>query len=73
MIATLYLVMVMVMVGMNYKLKARGGKKVKEGSGIEEEGKTVVKSSSISFTEGRGTFSTLVSASTKSIKSKVDV
>ena len=64
---------VVVLVGMNYKLKDRGGKKVKEGSGIGEEGKTVIKSSSVSFTDGRGTFSTLVSASTKSIRGKVDV
>jgi hypothetical protein len=61
--------MVVVMVGMNYKLKERG----KEGGGKEEEEKRVIKSSSVSFTEGRGTFSTLVSTSTKYEKRKVDL
>ena len=68
-IGTLYLVMVVVMVGMNYKMKERS----KDGDGKEEKVKSVTKSSSVSFTEGRGTFSTLVYASTKTIKRKVDV
>ena len=58
------------MVGMNYKLKER---KVRAGNGREggnEEGKRLIKSSSVCFTERRGTFSTLVSASTKFVKVK---
>ena len=58
------------MVGMNYKLKERKIRELPMGEGEE---KRVIKSSSVSFTEGRGTFSTLVSASTKTIKRKVDV
>ena len=68
-IATLYLVMVVVMVGMNYKLKERG----REKSWKEEKVKRVIKSSSVSFTEGRGIFSTIVSASTMCGKRNVNV
>ena len=61
------------MVGMSYKLKerkVRGVKRVEEGS---EEGKQLIKSSSVCFIEGRGTSSTHVSASNMSVKRKVDV
>ena len=67
-VACLYLVLVVVMVGMNYKLKER---KIRELPMGEGEDKRVIKSSSVSFTEGRGTFSTLVSASP--ICSKINV
>jgi hypothetical protein len=69
-VACLYLAMVVVMVGMNYKLKERKQRGVPMGEGEE---KKVIKSSSVSFTEGRGVFSTLVSASTRCGKRNLDV
>ena len=72
-VASLYILMVAVVVGMSYKLKER---KVRGVRGVEEEseeGKQLIKSSSVCFTEGRGTSSTHVSASNKFVKRKVDV
>ena len=70
-VACVYLAMVVVMVGMNYKLKER---KIREVSIGEGEKKRVSKSSSVSFTEGKGAFGTLVSAitSTRCGKRSVD-
>ena len=72
-VASLYLVMVVVVVGMNYRMKGR-----KEGEdNIEEtnkgEGRKVIQSSSVSFTERRGTFISIVSPCTKQSRKKVDV
>ena len=69
-VACVYLAMVVVMVGMNYKLKER---KIRELPMEEGEEKRVIKSSSVSFTEGRGTFSNLVSASTMCSKINVNI
>ena len=61
------------MVGLNYNLKERTKREGERGGDKEGEGRQVIRSSSVSFTEGRGTFSTLVSASTRALKKKVDV
>ena len=73
MVASLYIVMVVLVVGMNYKLKERKQRKVDHGEGREMEGTKLIKSSSVSFTEGRGAFSTLVSATSKQCGTKVYV
>ena len=71
-VACVYLAMVVVMVGMNYKLKERNIREVSMG---KEEKKRVSKSSSVSFTERKGGFRTLVSAitTTRCGKRSVDV
>ena len=65
--------MVVVMVGMNYKLKRRKRRKMSVGEVNDENEGHLRNSSSVSFTEGRGTFSTLVSESKKCAKVKEDV
>ena len=64
----MYLVVVMVVVGLNYKLKEK-----RDGEESEGEGRKLIKSSSVSFSERRGAFSTLVSASTRQGKRRVEV
>ena len=56
----------MVMVGINYKLKERNVREVPMGEREKSD-------QSVSFTEGRGAFSTLVSATTMYGKRNVDV
>ena len=62
--------MVVVMVGMNYKLKERNKSKGDEKERNEQQ---VINTSSVSFTEGRGTFSTLFSTSHMHGGRKIDV
>ena len=75
MVACLYLVMVIVMVGLNYRLRGRdtGAKErardtaEKEGAEVAEveaEEAVMVRAASVCFSEGTGSYSSLVSADT---------
>ena len=77
MVACLYLVMVIVMVGLNYRLRGRdtGAKErardTAEKEGAEEveveaeaEEAVIVRAASVCFSEGTGSYSSLVSADT---------
>ena len=77
MVACLYLVMVIVMVGLNYRLRGRDtGAKERARDTAEKEGEEVaeveveaeeavmVRAASVCFSEGTGSYSSLVSADT---------
>ena len=57
------------MVGLNYKLKERTVRENRE----KGKDRQVIKTSSVSFTEGRGAFSTIVSASCQTSKTRGEV
>ena len=76
-VACLYLVMVIVMVGLNYRLRGRDtGAKERARDTAEKEGEEVaeveaeaeeavmVRAASVCFSEGTGSYSSLVSADT---------
>ena len=77
-VACLYLVMVIVMVGLNYRLRGRdtGAKErardtaekegAEEGAEVEAEAEeaVMVRAASVCFSEGTGSYSSLVSADT---------
>ena len=73
MVACLYLVMVIVMVGLNYRLRGRDtGAKERARDTAEKEGAeevaeveaVMVRAASVCFSEGTGSYSSLVSADT---------
>ena len=72
-VASLYMVMVVLVVGMNYKMKERKEGEDNLGELKEGKGRKVIQSSSVSFTERRGTFSSIVSPCNKQSRRKVDV
>ena len=73
MVATLYIVMVLVVAGMNYTMKERKKWKTTPEDKKEETEEKVILSSSVRFSERRGAFSTLMSGGPKQCRKKVDV
>ena len=67
------MVMVVVVVGMNYKMKEWKEGDDNLGELKEGKGRKVMQSSSVNFTEIRGTFSSIVTNCNKQSKKKVDV
>ena len=63
----MYLIMVVMMVGMNYSLKERTKWNMIKGEEEAEEGKQVIKSSEIRFTEGGRLSSNVVGDDNKDV------